>query len=1120
MAKTIDRFPLLQRLLGHPSPAEKELASKNRAQERQIKQLNASLAFLTNTLHAAADGVMAIHFASGAKYINPRFTEMWGEAPESLMAAGQEIALMDLHASLVKDGPQFIARANELWESLDTPSFDEIEMKDGRIIERTITPREADGKFVGIVFNFRDITERERAERKIRFNQLVVENSAPLFWLDPIQRRVVYANKAACEQLGYELEVLIGLDIQAIDALATPETVHSLNEALKKAGKPRYFESQFIQSNGNQINVEVTIFLAQDEERALQVVTFKDTTEEKRAAAEINRQRSAMSMLVNAIPDPIFHKDHEGRYLACNSAYSALVGRTPEQVKGLICEDLFPADVAMAMRVRDGAVLKSLKRVGAEHWITYPDGRRVLVETMVSPMQGGEGQPTGLLGVSRDITNRKEAEEAVRRAKESAEEATQMKSDFLANMSHEIRTPMNAIIGMSHLALKTDMTPRQRDYITKVHRSGQHLLGIINDILDFSKVEAGKLTIEHIDFEMDKVLDNVANLITEKCSAKGVELVFDIAPDVPQTLVGDSLRVGQILINYANNAVKFTEAGEIAISVRVVEVTLEDVLLRFSVRDTGQGLTEEQISRLFQSFSQADSSTTRKFGGTGLGLAISKSLAELMGGKVGVDSVFGKGSDFWFTVRLGVSQQPKRILVPNPDLRGRRALVVDDNDHARSVLRDMLEGMTFDVSDVSSGALAIKTVANAHAQGNPFDIVYLDWRMPGMDGMEAARQILALDLSPQPILVMVSAYGREEMITEAESMGIVNMLVKPLSPSMLFDTTMEAMGRTGPETRISRPVAVDSLDQFIPVRGARILLAEDNDINQQIACELLQDAGFVVEVAENGLIALEMVQKAAYDLVLMDMQMPVMDGLSATTAIRCIPKFNSLPIVAMTANARTEDRRACMDSGMNDFLSKPIDPDSLWGMLLKWIKPRRSATAQTATADVNATTQAAVTIGPGPNLATPATNPAPLTAPVKAPANAPVAPKPASASSSDLPDAVAGLDVRLGLSRMMGKKTLYITMLRKYVAGQKTCVKTIREAVHSGDWATAQRTAHTLKGVSGTVGATEIPAYAEALEHATREQRPVAELDEMLTALDAPLTALLGDLEAWFATLP
>ena len=1091
MANSPDGSFLQQHLPEHPTESEKALMSSHRAQERRIKQLTASLSFLTHTLHAAADGVMAIHFASGAKYINPRFTEMWGNAPEALMALGQEAALMALHATMVKDEAQFIKRANELWECLESYSFDEIEMKDGRILERSITPLQADGESVGMVFNFRDITERERAARKIRFNQLVVENSAPLFWLDPLQGKVVYANKAACEQLAYSIELLIGIDIQAIDRKASLENISRLTETLKKSGKPHYFDSQFVRSNGEQINVEVTVFLAQDDERALQVVSFKDTTEEKFAAAEVNRQRSAMSMLVNAIPDPIFHKDHEGRYLACNEAYAALVGRTQEQIKGLACEDLFPADIALAMRTRDGAVLRTLKRVGAENWLTYPDGRQALVETMVSPILGEDGQTTGLLGVSRDITDRKKAEDAVHRAKEAAEEATQMKSDFLANMSHEIRTPMNAIIGLSHLALKTDLTPRQRDYITKVYRSGQHLLGIINDILDFSKVEAGKLTIEHIDFKIDKVLDNVANLITEKCSAKGVELVFDIAPDVPQMLIGDSLRVGQILINYANNAVKFTEAGEISISARVMEVTLEDVLLRFSVRDTGQGLTEEQISRLFQSFSQADSSTTRKYGGTGLGLAISRSLAELMGGKVGVESVFGEGSDFWFTVRLGISQQPKRVLMPKPDLHGRRALVVDDNDHARSVLRDMLEGMTFDVNDVSSGAAAVKIVASASAQNQPFDIIYLDWRMPGMDGMEAARQILALGLTPPPILVLVSAYGREEMVKEAEAMGIVNMMVKPLSPSMLFDTTMEAMGRTDAENRISRPAVPDSLDQLIPVRGARILLAEDNEINQQIACELLQDAGLVVEVAENGLIALEMMKRSAYDLVLMDMQMPVMDGLSATAALRCMPKFNALPIVAMTANARIEDRLACIASGMNDFLSKPIDPDVLWPVLLKWIKPR----GNTPEASAGAT---AAPAGP----------------------LAPVAAKLAATVSSELPDAVAGLDVRLGLSRMMGKKPLYITMLKKYVAGQRTCVQTIREAIHTGDWATAQRTAHTLRGVSGTVGATEIPAHAEALERATREQRPVAELETMLTTLDGPLTALLNDLEAWFPTLP
>ena len=559
---------MLQRLLGRPSRAEIELLAANKAQEKRIKALGASLAFLTNTLNSTNDGVMAVHFSSGSKYVNPRFTEIWGRAHDALMAPGQEAALMALHATMVKDSALFIARANELWSSVESEVFDEIEMKDGRLIERTITPVVTDGAKVGLTFNFRDVTERSRADRKILFNRLVVENSGPLFWLDPSQQRVVYANKAACEQLHYGIEEFISMKISAIDVDvdAGDESVAELKFGLDPTGTPKHFESRFGCGDGRLIDVAVSVFLAQDEERAVHVVTFQDITEQKNATEQTQREQATMHSLINSIPDPIFYKTPQGRYLGCNEAFAELIDHPVDFIVGRSDYQLIDSEWAGAVSAIDQDILARREKKFYEQWVTYRDGRRVLFETLKAPFWDHEGRLLGIMGIGRNITLRKKTEDDIRLAKEAAEEATQMKSDFLANMSHEIRTPMNAIIGLSHLALKTDLTPRQRDYITKVQSSGQHLLGIINDILDFSKVEAGKLTIEHIDFEMHTVLDNVANLITEKCTAKGLELVFDIASDVPQMLVGDSLRLGQILINYANNAVKYTNSGEVVIA--------------------------------------------------------------------------------------------------------------------------------------------------------------------------------------------------------------------------------------------------------------------------------------------------------------------------------------------------------------------------------------------------------------------------------------------------------------------------------------------------------------------------------------------------------------------------
>ncbi|MGE5471042.1 MAG: response regulator, partial [Bacteroidota bacterium] len=530
------------------------------------------------------------------------------------------------------------------------------------------------------------------------------------------------------------------------------------------------------------------------------------------------------------------------------------------------------------------------------------------------------------VGSWSDIDIRKAAEQAIQAAQAELEKTNEAKSAFLANMSHEIRTPMNAVLGLSHLALKTDPSPRQRDYLVKIRSSGQHLLGIINEILDFSKIEAGKLTVESVEFDLDKVLENVSNLIAEKAEEKGLELIFDIEPSVVSTrLRGDPLRLGQVLINFCNNAVKFTEKGDVVIRAQVLETTGVDQLIEFSVSDTGIGMTETQIGRLFQAFEQADTSTTRKYGGTGLGLAISKRLAELMGGDVGVTSELGKGSTFWFTARLGKGALAPRPSLLRSDLHGRRVLVIDDNSQARTVLSSMLLNMAFVADEAASGEEGIEMICQAAQRSEPYEIIFVDWQMPGLDGIETSKRILALpDLSIPPHLVMVTAYGREDVLKQAEENGLENVLVKPVTSSTLFDTVV-AILRAPREAADHIQIAPSF--EITRTRGTRVLLVEDNDINQEVAIGLLEDAAIQVDLAENGEIAVRMAQERDYDAVLMDMQMPVMDGIEATRRIRHYEAQSGLPrtpIIAMTANAMQGDREACLAAGMDDYLAKPV----------------------------------------------------------------------------------------------------------------------------------------------------------------------------------------------------
>jgi two-component system sensor histidine kinase/response regulator len=571
----------------------------------------------------------------------------------------------------------------------------------------------------------------------------------------------------------------------------------------------------------------------------------------------------------------------------------------------------------------------------AEYRFCKKDGSYCWVSDEQHLTRDTGGRPIEVVGSWSDIDIRKAAEQAIQAAQVELEKANEAKSAFLANMSHEIRTPMNAVLGLSHLALKTDPSPRQRDYLIKIRSSGQHLLGIINEILDFSKIEAGKLTVENIEFDLDKVLENVSNLISEKASDKGLELIFDIEPGVVSTrLRGDPLRLGQILINFCNNAVKFTEKGEVVIRAHVLEAIGDSQVVKFSVSDTGIGMTEAQMERLFQAFEQADTSTTRKYGGTGLGLAISKRLAELMGGDVGVTSEPGKGSTFWFTARLGRGALSPRPALLRSDLRGRRVLIVDDNSPARAVLSNMLTNMTFLADEAASGEEGFEMVRQATTRGEPYEIVFVDWQMPRLDGIETSKRILALpDLVIPPHIVMVTAYGREDVLKQAEKNGLDNVLIKPVTSSTLFDTIVGVL-RADQET--NGHVEVASSFETARTRGTRVLLVEDNEINQEVAIGLLEDAAIQVDLAENGEIAVRMAQENDYDAVLMDMQMPVMDGIAATRAIRSDPRFTSLPIIAMTANAMDADREKCLDAGMNDHIGKPIDPDQLFSVLLRW----------------------------------------------------------------------------------------------------------------------------------------------------------------------------------------
>jgi two-component system sensor histidine kinase/response regulator len=663
---------------------------------------------------------------------------------------------------------------------------------------------------------------------------------------------------------------------------------------------------------------------------------------------------------------------------------------------------------------------------------------------------------------------------AIRNAMLRAEAATRLKSDFLANMSHEIRTPMNAIIGMSRLALMADPSPRLRNYLGKILGAGEHLLGIVNDILDFSKIEAGQLKLEQVEFDLNDLLEHLSNLTAIKTDARRVELVFRVGRGVPARLVGDPLRLGQVLINLTSNAVKFTGQGEIVVAVELVSRAPGVVTLRFCVTDTGIGMDEEQLARLFQSFHQGDDSITRKYGGTGLGLSISRQLVELMGGTIAVTSTPGVGSSFSFSVALGQADTAQGVLAAPAALQQLRVLVVDDSETARTALVEMLEGFGVNADAEASGELALARMKDALVRGQPYQVVLMDYVMPGWDGVETIRRMRALeDIGSAPSILMVSASSRETVQLQAGQLQLQGFLNKPVGPALLYHSLLRALRPdlepdNAPERMEADPRGLARL------RGARILLVEDNANNREVALDFLAMAPVHVDVAVHGGEAVEMAQRNDYDLVLMDIQMREVDGLTATRRIRAVERLRALPIIAMTAHAMAGDRERSLAAGMNDHLAKPVEPNQLYQTLLDWIDPARLE-----------------------GRAAPEARPEAL-----------------SSNETVLLPAVAGIDWDAALAGVNHQHAQLIKRVRSFVREYRAAPRQLAEALAAGDEAekgTLGGLAHNLKASAAYVGAHELAGLARRIEDALRggeSERAAGMVPALIASLDAVLAGM------------